>query len=585
MASLKQIISKKDYSFFLNADRNTIFAAAIYFACFCLFEFFTLKTGFFEFVKYLDESQNYVFAAFCGAYFVLAMYFAFLFILMTLASKWRYKILYLAFLLLALTAEYSYQKALGRFALSSDISSIIGTNGEQKFDSFLSFFSVYALLPFVVLAILCVFFKKQKSEFGGKSFVAFTLVSCLFYFHLSFINQGFIDRRIPTVSLASFSQTLADYLQHGDLFKTKIKREKLEPINLPENSRPTNNIVLVFDESVRGDHLSLNGYERPTTPYLEELNKAGLLKNWGIAVSAATSSRPSFDAFLAGATPQMLNKANNQDTINALPSIFQYAKAMNYKTHYFDGQMKTYWSGMPEDTEFIDNLQTMSELDSPNRKEDYELGKTITNQDNKINNLKTWEIDNKIARIVNETITNSTGNFIFIYKRGVHFPYEKNYPETETHWTPIFRFKEQWEIPPAEQKQAVINSYDNSIRYNLDSFFKNIASDYANLPNKTTIIYTSDHGESFEGNGKAPHGGKSPEEAAIPLFILGSLENPVDTTFKASHNNLFSALLDLMKYPETMRKTEYGISLLKAKKSDSGKRFYNPDLGEKIPFE
>ena len=52
-------------------------------------------------------------------------------------------------------------------------------------------------------------------------------------------------------------------------------------------------------------------------------------------------------------------------------------------------------------------------------------------------------------------------------------------------------------MPPADKIDAVKNSYDNSLRFNLDDFFRNLASDYGRLPNGTVIVYTSDHGESF----------------------------------------------------------------------------------------
>jgi membrane-anchored protein YejM (alkaline phosphatase superfamily) len=80
------------------------------------------------------------------------------------------------------------------------------------------------------------------------------------------------------------------------------------------------------------------------------------------------------------------------------------------------------------------------------------------------------------------------------------------------------------------------------------------------------IIYTSDHGESFYVDGKAGHGGVTREEATVPLFLLGDAGRNIDTDFKASHCNVFTALLDLMNYPEELRKYPYSISLFKAKK-------------------
>lgn len=40
-----------------------------------------------------------------------------------------------------------------------------------------------------------------------------------------------------------------------------------------------------------------------------------------------------------------------------------------------------------------------------------------------------------------------------------------------------------------------------------------------------------------------------------------------------------------MNYPENLRSFKYAVSLLKAKASNSQPRFFNPNLGTKIPFD
>jgi glucan phosphoethanolaminetransferase (alkaline phosphatase superfamily) len=198
--------------------------------------------------------------------------------------------------------------------------------------------------------------------------------------------------------------------------------------------------------------------------------------------------------------------------------------------------------------------------------------------------VKQWEVDARIAALVNNIFTGSTGNFVFVYKRGAHYPYEKNYPEGESFWKPVYHFKEQYELPPSDQVQAVVNSYDNAIRYNLDDFFKKLWPDLSALPHNTVIIYTSDHGESFFLNGKAGHGGVTREEVMVPLFTIG-LERTVDTSFRASHANIFTALLDLMDYPRHLRKFPYQTSLFDGTGSTSSRRYYNPPGSRKIAFD
>jgi glucan phosphoethanolaminetransferase (alkaline phosphatase superfamily) len=202
------------------------------------------------------------------------------------------------------------------------------------------------------------------------------------------------------------------------------------------------------------------------------------------------------------------------------------------------------------------------------------------------NEVDPWELDAKIAETVKRIYTGSTGNFIFVYKRGPHIPYQNAYPENETTWKPAYNWdNDYYEIPSADKLKAVINSYDNAIRYNSDAFFRALATDYSSLPNDTVIAYTSDHGESLYAQGAAGHGGRSREEATVPMFLIGLKDQSLDTTFKASHANLFTSLLDLIDYPVEMRKHSYAISLFKARGSDSTKRFYNPNAQGKVPFD
>ena len=317
-----------------------------------------------------------------------------------------------------------------------------------------------------------------------------------FYIHFYYIDQLLFDRLFVSNSFGSFWQTTVDYVMLNPFGRMNVPKREGVGFQAAADEHPTNNIVLVFDESIRGDHLSLNGYQRPTTQYLESLAREKVLLNWGIAVSASTISHPSYNAMITGATPEMLETLNYNE-INSLPTLFQFAKAMNYRTYLIDGQMKEYWGGNPDDLNYVDSYISMKEIGGPDRVEDWEKGSKITGDDIRNNALKQWEIDGKIAGMVNEIFSGSKGNFIFIYKRGAHFPYEKNYPESEAVWKPAYHFTDQYEVPPADQYQSIVNSYDNALRYNIDDFFKRLSPDYSNLPNNTVIVYTGDHGESF----------------------------------------------------------------------------------------
>jgi len=583
MSAKVDSILRKRLSFTFGAGRVPTLVALAFVVLFLIFEtaYFWSTTGI-EVDRIAFEYDGFSQAIY-AAYLAAALYLFFLYILATIASRWRFRLVYLAIFAFALLVEYSYQFALGRFTTYYDLIAAISATGEQKADSISAFVSYIWLVPFLVLVAVCFAVGKRLQKFGWKMLAMLFVVTLAFYLHLSFVNPAFFDGRFTSSSFGMFWTSVSDFAVRNPIQLSPITRETVEA---PANANvPNNNVIFIFDESIRADHMSLNGYERPTTTYLDELQRKHQLVNWGTASSASTSSHPSYDAFIAGATPEQIETLSLRQ-LNSMPTIFQYAKAMNYKTTLIDGQMMKYWGGAPDDLNYIDEFDSLAVIDNPDRKEDYQTASNkITDEALRTNGLKQWEIDTKIAERVNKIFTSSTGNFIFIYKRGCHFPYEKNYPENEEHWKPVYHFHEQYEIPPADKVGAIINSYDNSLSYNLDDFFKTLSKDYSDLPNNTIIVYTGDHGESFFANGKAGHGGETKGEAAVPLFILGMKDRTVDTGFKASHANMFTTLLDLMNYPEELRKYPYAISLFKAKAADSRPRYFNPSLEKRVPFD
>jgi hypothetical protein len=73
------------------------------------------------------------------------------------------------------------------------------------------------------------------------------------------------------------------------------------------------------------------------------------------------------------------------------------------------------------------------------------------------------------------------------------------------------------------------------------------------------ILYTSDHGRSYEDSWRAH---------AVPLMMFGDARPSMDTGYRASHVNIFATLLDLMGFPEEQRPVGYARSLVKARAVD-----------------
>lgn len=232
------------------------------------------------------------------------------------------------------------------------------------------------------------------------------------------------------------------------------------------------------------------------------------------------------------------------------PTLYQYARAAGYKVHFYDGQMSHFWNSPYRDQKYVDIWKN------------YEDFSKLARADS--------DIDFEIANEVKRVMKNSTGNFIWIWKRGVHFPYSDDFPEKSAEWKPL---------PGSAQlssltRDELVNSYDAAIKYNSDGFFK-IISEILEIAPNTTVIYTSDHGQNLRDSDQlATHCRESKNEANVPLFMLGNFETPLNKSFPAHHENLFATLLDLMNVPLPARKYEYADSLLNPQTKAPKHRYY-----------
>lgn len=483
----------------------------------------------------------------------------FTFVYFAISTPYIYRLIYLFIFSIATITEYGYYSALQHFSTTEDLENVIfGTNLDNKIDAMMIYFNWTAFVPCLAFIVL-IFCFKPLYKTGLKNLLIMLLSGTAF-----FLMSGYLTNNDYLISSsgAFYRTIIGSPFKINYLYATPRQIIKYQAQNLPNN-----NIVLIIDESISGNHLSLNGYSRPTTPFLDELDKKGFIQNWGLGVSGTTCSITSNKLLLTGITElpdtkmQLLNN----------PIIFQYAKAMGYKTFYFDGQMDNLWSLSDFDQQFIDEYLPKEKLQ--------------TNND--------FEIDGEIARRIREIAGSSTGNFIWVNKRGTHIPYQRAYPNSEEIWSPVF-FADP--IPTfsnaEEERKAYVNSHDNAVRFNLNLFFTNLFQEGVN--ENTLYFYTSDHGQNLKDvTSQGSHCGDTPQQVVVPMFLISNTKNlpKIDTGYKSSHSNIFPTLLDLMNFPESERKYKYDLSLLKATAADSRKRYYftgnlsGTGKGNLLPFD
>ena len=101
-------------------------------------------------------------------------------------------------------------------------------------------------------------------------------------------------------------------------------------------SEPKWNVLVLVPDTVRGDHLSLNGYGRETTPYLEQLARESTTFTQAITVAPRTWQ--SFPSILTGAYPPTHGVRFMMDhpIRESVPNLAELLKPAGYDTRAFD---------------------------------------------------------------------------------------------------------------------------------------------------------------------------------------------------------------------------------------------------------
>ena len=531
---------------------DPFFYAFLFCIALVIFEYFVFPPKYprLIFIRHWAAANYVKLLVFCGLSLCSTLLMLF-FCWAAFSSRQILRIIYFLIFAVVVTAEYSIFYAFGRFSSLVDLATALyGVDFYMGSEAVITYFNWISLLPIAVFALLLFVTKKTASR--GVSSFASIMIAFILYFIAS---TYFTSNHYYSPSLSNFVRTGLSYPTGwfiGTIDGPPRGIVYAAPRDAPTfvaAEPPRNNIVFIVDESIRGDRPSINGHTRPTTPTLDELNTKGAIVNWGIAVSSTTCSHTSNPLLLTGIN-QLPDK---KFEIYRWPTIFQYARAMGYKNHYYDGHTNVQWLGKESDIPDYGSWTKADDLARPHR----------------------YERDAEIARRVKKVLSSSTGNFIWVHKYGVHLRYENSFPN-ERYGEVLDALPADYDLTQHEETMRLM--YDEAVTYNLESFFTTLFKDG---PAANTIyIYTSDHGQTLRENGSVTsHCDETKPEANVPLMMIAqarSLPN-VDAHFRATHANIFATLLNLMKYPETERKFAYSTSLLKTNAADSKPRVYYSD--------
>lgn len=314
---------------------------------------------------------------------------------------------------------------------------------------------------------------------------------------------------------------------------------------------PFDKVVLIIDESVRGDYISLNDPSIGTTPFL--LSQANKLENFGLASSGANCSTQARLILRFG--PRADDLQRSWKSIRAGSSLWQFARHAGFETAHIDahGTAYRYDSGMT-------------------RTEASHVTRRVV-----VDSSPAYGRDEVVAATLLDLLRRPGRQFILADKYGVHVPYDRAYPPD---FSPFAR-KASASAPTAEA--AMIASYKTAIRWSTDRFMQTILT--PGVPEKTLILYTSDHGQSLSVTGMSHCNAGSVaarNESIVPLFTVTSddewrqklAKGAVMNFDKASHFALFPTILQALGYEEPWVAATYGQSLVEKLASPNGRRFW-----------
>jgi len=329
-----------------------------------------------------------------------------------------------------------------------------------------------------------------------------------------------------------------------------------------------NRIILIMDESVRGDLLGINGGRQEVTPFIE--GNSEQIFNYGIASAGSNCSANSNIIVQSGVTPGQIEDGGQAVFTN--PSLFQYAQAAGYKTIFIEGQNL---SSEPAnfmtryDFEFIDEY----------RQTVYETPGVVVSQYASSERSRWPFVDREIARQLSELARSEERIFVYVVKHGSHFPYEGSYPVEQRQFNPtlstsLSQSLEAENFDELENVERRTNSYLNALRWSVDGFFEKLLPEVINQD--VLIIYTADHGQSLLENGlKLTHcsAWNAPAvQANVPFLVLAGGRNFEDFAAlsqdslrsnknRVSHFQIVPTILTLAGFDPSAVRREHGRNL------------------------
>lgn len=222
--------------------------------------------------------------------------------------------------------------------------------------------------------------------------------------------------------------------------------------------------VMVVGETGRALNWGIYGYDKNTTPYLQQ--KKGLV-HFTDMITQSNATHKSVPMILSNAS------AENFECIYHQKSVISAFKEAGFRTAFFSNQLPN--------RSFIDFFA-----------EEADIHEFLKVDSTKSSNPYDMELVKLVRR---EIARNDKKLFIILHTYGSHFNYQERYPASEAHFKPDNVENVNYKI-----RDRLLNAYDNTIRYT-DRFLHELTEVLSSSETASGLLYSADHGEDiFDDN-------------------------------------------------------------------------------------
>lgn len=218
--------------------------------------------------------------------------------------------------------------------------------------------------------------------------------------------------------------------------------------------------LFVIGETARGANWQLGGYERPTNPLLSGEDGAVFFPK---SISESNTTHKSVPMLISFAS------AENFDSIAHFKSIITAFKEAGFATAFISNQEPnrsfTEHFGNEADT----TMYVYGATDGTHSFDEAVIG--------------------PVSKLLADTLCRK--QLIVVHTYGSHFKYYERYPERFSFFKPDKALD-----ACADNREALVNAYDNTIRYT-DFILHSLIGKLKNVDGRTALVYASDHGEDI----------------------------------------------------------------------------------------